>query len=56
MVISIYAAEFVELTRLSTEHFPRMLQMNLDNWLNYRLSLDSRYKFPRYAIAGSSEI
>ncbi len=56
MIISIYAAESIELTKVSTENFPRMLEMRTDNWLNYRLSLDSRYKFPRYAIAGASQV
>ena len=56
MVISVYAAELVELTKVASEHFPRILEMKMDNWLNYRLSLDSSYKFPRYALAGASEL
>lgn len=43
MIISIYAPEQVELKKISSKEFPRMIEMKMDNWLNYRLSRDTKY-------------
>jgi hypothetical protein len=52
--ISVYGPEQVELKRVSTENFPRMLGMQIEVWANYRLSMFSNYRFPRYAIYGTN--